>query len=69
MGTIKSLNLASDYIKNVQSIQGNQIANIDEIAYRKGWVSKNKLKESILKMGSSDYKDYLNIMSNSLASQ
>ena len=65
MGTIKSLNLASDYIKNVQSIQGNQIANIDEIAYRKGWVSKNKLKESILKMGSSDYKDYLNTVINS----
>lgn len=59
MGTIQSLNLAADYVKNMQLIQGNQIANIHEIAFRKGWISEEKLKENILKMGGSDYKYYL----------
>ena len=65
MGTIESLNLATNFVKNMQSIQGNQIANIDEIAFRKGWISKSKLKENMSEMGDSSYKRYLlNMLKN-----
>jgi len=62
MGTIESLNLATNFVKDMQSIQGNQIANIDEIAFRKGWISESKLRENISEMGDSNYRRYLLLM-------
>lgn len=59
MGTHQNLHKASVYVKSVQSIQGNQIANLEEIALYKGWIKSCFLKKNISKIGQSDYTTYL----------
>ena len=40
--------------------QGFKIACIEEIAYRKNWISKEQLIKTISKLGDTSYSDYLN---------
>ena len=39
--------------------QGVKISAIEEIAYRKGWISKEKLLEAAEKYGKSPYGEHL----------
>jgi glucose-1-phosphate thymidylyltransferase len=59
MGTPDNLYKASSYVKSVQSLQGLQISNIEEIAFRKKWISKKSLLNLTEKMEISNYKNYL----------
>jgi glucose-1-phosphate thymidylyltransferase len=59
MGTHDSLHRAAVYVESVQSIQGYQIANLEEIALRKGWISPADLKKNIDRQGQSSYSRYL----------
>lgn len=59
MGTPNNLYKASSFVKSLQSLQGLQISNIEEIAFRKNWITKKKLLKLIEKMDNSDYKNYL----------
>ena len=59
MGTPQTLHEASVYVKSVQSIQGNQIANLEEIALNKGWIKLSSIRKNISKIGNSSYTDYL----------
>lgn len=59
MGTHEALHRASVYVESIQSIQGFQIANLEEIAFRKGWISTEQLKESIKALGTTGYTRYL----------
>ena len=58
-GTHKNLLQASNFIETIQERQGNYIACIEEIAYKNGWISEEKvlkLAEPLLK---TDYGQYL----------
>ena len=58
-GTFESLNEASAYVETIEKRQGIQIACLEEIAFKKKWISSSKLYELIFKLGNNDYKDYL----------
>ena len=58
-GTMDSLLDASDFVRMVESRQGIQISALEEIAYLKGWISKEKLLESAEKYGKSPYGEHL----------
>ena len=60
MGTHESLHRASVYVESIQAIQGYQIANLEEIAFRKGWISAEQLERSVAAQGQSSYTRYLN---------
>ncbi len=58
-GTMDSLIEAGEFVKMVENRQGIQISAIEEIAYRNGWISKEKLQESAEKYGKSPYGQHL----------
>ena len=58
-GTMDSLIEAGEFVKMVENRQGIQISAIEEIAYRNGWISKEKLLESAAKYGKSPYGQHL----------
>lgn len=57
-GTPRSLHEASSYIEVFEHRQGLKIACIEEIAYRKGFISKNKLL-ALAKPMNNQYGEYL----------
>lgn len=58
-GTFDSLSDASNYIETIQKRQGLKVACLEEIAYNKGWISKQQLLESGEKLKKNDYGKYL----------
>lgn len=58
-GTIDSLTEASEFVKVLESRQGIKISAVEEIAYRNGWITKEKLLESAGKYGKSAYGAHL----------
>ncbi len=58
-GTMDSLIEAGEFVKMVENRQGIQISAIEEIAYRNGWISKEKLLQSAEKYGKSPYGQHL----------
>lgn len=66
MGTPESLYNASSYVKEVQSLQRLQISNIEEIAFRKKWITKKQLNLLIKNMKISDYRKYLQDLTKSI---
>lgn len=61
-GTMDSLIDAGDFVRTIQNQQGIRISAPEEIAYRKGWISKDKLIESAEKYRKSDYGKYLKLV-------
>lgn len=59
MGTHESLHRAAVYVESIQAIQGYQIANLEEIAIRKGWVTAEQLERIVAAQGQSSYTRYL----------
>ncbi len=58
-GTIDSLNDASDFVRMIEKRQGVKISAPEEIAYRNGWINKEKLLESAERYGKSPYGEHL----------
>lgn len=58
-GTMESLADATEFVRIVEGQQGVQIAAIEEIAYRNGWIDKNTLMESANAYGKSPYGQHL----------
>ena len=58
-GTMDSLADASDFVRVIQKRQGVEISAPEEIAFRNGWISKDKLLESATKYGKSSYGQHL----------
>jgi glucose-1-phosphate thymidylyltransferase len=54
-GTMDSLVEAADFVQMVEKRQGIKISAPEEIAYRYGWIDKEKLLESASKYGKSPY--------------
>lgn len=58
-GTHESLHEAASFVQTVQNIQDLQIACLEEIAWRNGWLSDEKLKELARPMAKNQYGQYL----------
>lgn len=58
-GTIESLAEAADFVRVIQNRQGIEISAPEEIAFRNGWISKERLLESALLYGKSPYGEHL----------
>ena len=58
-GTMDSLSEATDFVRMVQNRQGIQISALEEIAYKNGWISREKLLESARRYGKSPYGEHL----------
>lgn len=58
-GTFDSLHEASEFVKVLEKRQGFKISCIEEIAYSKGFISKEQLLEAAEKYGKSGYGAYL----------
>lgn len=58
-GTHASLLQASQYVQTIEENQGVKIACLEEIAYRKGFISKEQILEVCKKYSKNDYYIYL----------
>ena len=58
-GTHDSLSEASTYIEVVEKRQGLKIACLEAIAYRKGWISEERMRELAQPMIKNQYGQYL----------
>ena len=58
-GTAESMLDASNFIQTIENRQGVQVASLEEIAFRKGWISKQHLIELATPMKKNKYGDYL----------
>lgn len=58
-GTIDSLVEAADFVQMIEKRQGIKISAPEEIAYRNGWIDRDKLLESAQKYGKSPYGTHL----------
>lgn len=64
-GTFQSLYKAAEYIKIIEETQNIKIACIEEIAYQKGYITKEKLFELAKPLMKNDYGKYLMRLLNS----
>ncbi len=62
-GTFDSLNEASDFVRTVE-LNGQMIACLEEIAYLKGWINKETVREIGSGMQKNSYGKYLIDLSN-----
>ena len=58
-GTHDSLSEASTFVEVIEKRQGLKVACLEEIAYRKGWIDDEKLKEAATPMIKNQYGQYL----------
>lgn len=58
-GTMDSLVEAADFVQMVEKRQGIKISAPEEIAYRNGWIDRQKLLESAERYGKSPYGKHL----------
>jgi glucose-1-phosphate thymidylyltransferase len=58
-GTFDSLSEASNYVETIEKRTGLMIACLEEIGYRSGWLSKEKLQESVNLYSKNGYGEYL----------
>lgn len=62
-GTMDSLVDAADFVRMVEKRQGIKISAPEEIAYKNGWITKEKLLESAQRYGKSPYGEHLKAVS------
>ena len=58
-GTFESLHAASSFIQIIEERQGFKVACLEEIAWRKGWITPQQLTKLADEYHSSDYSHYL----------
>lgn len=58
-GTHDSLSEASTFIEVIEKRQGQKVACLEEIAYKRGWIDTERLKEVAQPMQKNDYGKYL----------
>ena len=65
MGTMDSLAEATQFVQIIEKRQGVQISAPEEIAFRKGWISREELLQSAETYGKSPYGGYLKKVADS----
>ena len=63
-GTPPSLLDAANFIATIETMQGVQVAALEEIAFRKGWISAQQLRELAMPMAKNEYGQYLIKLAN-----
>lgn len=63
-GTVDSLMEASSYVEAVQKRQGFYIAALEEVAFRRGFITASQLRALAAPMLHCDYGEYLNNLAN-----
>lgn len=58
-GTFESLLDASHFVETIEKRQGYKIACLEEIAFNKGWISRDKLYEIAKMLDKNSYGNYL----------
>jgi glucose-1-phosphate thymidylyltransferase len=58
-GTHDSLSEASTFIEVIEKRQGLKVACLEEIAFKRGWITKDKLEEVAKPMAKNEYGKYL----------
>lgn len=58
-GTFDSLSEASDYIETIEKRQGLKVACLEEIAFKNGWITLDRLHASAKEMEKNEYGQYL----------
>jgi len=58
-GTYSNLLEAGNFVRTIEERQGLQVSNLEEIAFRKGWISKEYLKRQSEKFIQNSYGKYL----------
>ena len=58
-GTMDSLVDAADFVRMIEKRQSIMISAPEEIAYKNGWITKDKLLESAKRYGKSPYGEHL----------
>lgn len=58
-GTPESMHDAANFIQSIQNRQGVQVASLEEIAFRKGWITAEQLKDLAEPMKKNEYGQYL----------
>ena len=58
-GTVDSLSEAAEFVQVVETRTGNQIAALEEISYRNGWIDREMLLAAAGRYGKSPYGDHL----------
>lgn len=63
-GTHESLLEAAHYVETIEKRQGQKIACLEEIAFRKGWLTHDALNKAADQLAKSSYGDYLRELLN-----
>ena len=58
-GTPESMHDAANFIQSIQNRQGVQVAALEEISFRKGWITAEQLLTLAEPMSKNDYGKYL----------
>ena len=58
-GTVDSMLEAANFIQTIQNRQGFMVASLEEVAFRKGWIDANQLREISKPMIKNSYGEYL----------
>jgi len=58
-GTHESLHEASSFVQTIENVQGLKVACLEEIAWRNGWLSNERLLDIAEPMIKNDYGQYL----------
>ena len=58
-GTPDRLDDAADFVKAIELRQGTQIACLEEIAYKNGWINKEQTLEQAKKYEKTEYGKYI----------
>lgn len=58
-GTVDSLSDATEFVKVIENRQGIKISAIEEIAFKNGWISEDKLMDAANLYGKSSYGAHL----------
>ena len=58
-GTHANLLEAGNFVRTIEERQGLQVSNLEEIAYRQGWISRKFLEDQARKYSQNSYGQYL----------
>ncbi|HCT4930420.1 glucose-1-phosphate thymidylyltransferase RfbA [Morganella morganii] len=61
-GTHDSLLDAASFVETIEKRQGFKVACLEEIAYRQGWLTPDKIKQQSTKLAKTNYGKYLKLL-------
>ena len=65
-GTHRAMLEASNFIQAVQTVQGQYISCLEEIAYRRGFINKAQLLDQAEKLSKNEYGQYLKMIADTV---